>query len=59
MAKLGRKNVVALLQEGVELPTDILGIMYIPLDEGGAWKTLLARELRAAGYDIDLTRLLN
>jgi hypothetical protein len=33
--------------------------MYIPLDEGGAWKTLLARELRAAGYDIDLTRLLN
>jgi predicted nucleotide-binding protein len=59
MAKLGRKNVVALLQEGIELPTDILGIMYIPLDDGGAWKTLLARELQAAGYDIDLTRLLN
>lgn len=58
MAKLGRNNVVALLQEGVELPTDILGIMYIPLDEGGAWKTLVARELQAAGYDLDLTRLL-
>jgi predicted nucleotide-binding protein len=58
MAKLGRKNVVALLQEGVELPTDILGIVYIPLDDGGAWKTLLARELQAAGYDLDLRRLL-
>jgi predicted nucleotide-binding protein len=59
MAKLGRKNVVALVQEGVELPTDILGILYIPLDDGGAWKTLLARELQAAGYDLDLTKLLN
>jgi hypothetical protein len=47
------------VQEGVELPTDILGILYIPLDDGGAWKTLLARELQAAGYDLDLTKLLN
>ena len=36
----------------------ILGIVYIPLDDGGAWKTLLARELQAAGYDINLTKLL-
>ncbi len=59
MAKLGRNKVVALLQEGVELPTDILGVIYIPLDDGGAWKTLVARELQAAGYDLDLTRLLD
>jgi len=58
MASLGRKNVVALQQEGLELPTDILGIVYIPLDESGAWKTLLARELLAAGYEIDLGKLL-
>ena len=58
MAKLGRENVVALQQEGLEVPTDILGIVYIPLDDAGAWKTLLARELRAAGYDIDLSKLL-
>lgn len=58
MAKLGRQRVVALLQEGVEVPTDILGIVYIPLDEGGAWKTLLARELVAAGFDIDPRKLL-
>lgn len=58
MAKLGRKNVVALRQEGLEVPTDILGIVYIPLDDAGAWKTLLARELKAAGYDIDPGKLL-
>jgi predicted nucleotide-binding protein len=59
MAKLGRKNVVALKQEGVEVPTDILGVLYIPLDESGAWKTLLARELLAAGYEIDPKGLLS
>jgi hypothetical protein len=41
------------------VPTDILGILYIPLDDGGAWKTLLARELQAADYDIDLKKLLS
>jgi predicted nucleotide-binding protein len=58
MARLGRKRVVALLQEGVEVPTDILGIAYIPLDESGAWRTLLARELAAAGFEIDTRKLL-
>jgi len=57
MASLGRKGVVALRQEGVDVPTDILGIVYIPLDEGGAWKTLLARELAAAGFDLDPRKL--
>lgn len=36
MAKLGRQRVAALVQEGVEVPTDILGVGYIPLDQGGA-----------------------
>lgn len=58
MGKLGRPNVVALLQEGVEVPSDILGIAYLPLDDGDAWKTLLARELIAAGFEIDPTRLM-
>jgi predicted nucleotide-binding protein len=55
MARLGRKNVVALRQEGLELPTDILGVAYIPLDDGQAWKTLLARELQHAGIGIGPT----
>jgi predicted nucleotide-binding protein len=52
MASLGRQNVAALVQEGVEEPSDIKGIVYIPLDESGAWQTLLARELTAAGIEL-------
>jgi predicted nucleotide-binding protein len=59
MAKLGRKNVIALEQEGVEVPSDILGILYIPLDDSDAWKTLIARELIVAGYQIDPANLLD
>ena len=58
MAKIGRNRVAALLQEGVEVPTDILGIVDIPLDEGGAWRFLLARELIAAGFEIEVSKLI-
>lgn len=57
MASLERGGVAALVQEGVEVPSDMLGIAYIPLDEGGVWKSLLGRELAAAGFDIDLSEL--
>lgn len=58
MGKLGRKRVCALYQDGVELPSDYVGVLYIPLDAGDAWKTLLAKELKAAGYDVDLNKAL-
>lgn len=34
------------------------GLVYVPLDPGGGWKLQLARELRAAGFDVDLEELL-
>jgi predicted nucleotide-binding protein len=52
---LGRRRVVALYEEGVELPSDIAGVLYKPLT--GNWHTELARELRAANIDIDLSKL--
>jgi predicted nucleotide-binding protein len=54
VARLGRRNVCALVAEGVELPSDMQGIVYLTLDQGGAWKTLLARELKAGNIEIDL-----
>jgi predicted nucleotide-binding protein len=54
VGKLGRRRVCALYAEGVELPSDVSGIIYIELDRNGAWKMLLARELKAAGVEIDL-----
>jgi len=58
IAKLGRSRVCALHKASVELPSDFLGVIYISLDEGGAWRVLLAKELREAGFDVDLNAAL-
>ncbi len=55
---LGRKNVCALYVEGVELPSDLSGILYISFDGGEAWKFKLAKEIRASGIEIDLNLVI-
>tara|TARA_B110001469_G_C9607781_1_gene302249 strand:- start:247 stop:1044 length:798 start_codon:yes stop_codon:yes gene_type:complete len=54
MAKLGRKNVCALVKGEIETPNDISGVVYVELDEGGAWKTKINKELKACGYTITI-----
>lgn len=58
IGKLGRRNVSALVKGDVEIPNDISGIVYIPLDQPGAWRVALAKELRTAGYDVDMNRVV-
>jgi predicted nucleotide-binding protein len=58
VGKLGRRNVCALVAEGVELPSDVDGIVYVKLDPHGAWRMQLARELRAAGVEVDLNQVI-
>lgn len=56
---LGRSNVCALVKgEEVETPNDISGVVYTPLDDRGAWKMDLAKELKQAGYTVDLTNAI-
>lgn len=57
VAALGRKYHAVLYENGVELPSDYTGINYIALDPGGAWKTKLAREIQAVGFDVDFTNI--
>ncbi len=52
MAKLGRKNVCALVKGEIETPNDIAGVVYVDLDTFGAWKPELNKELIACGYKI-------
>lgn len=52
MAKLGRKNVCALVKGELETPNDISGVVYVGFDASGAWKMEVAKELRACGYEI-------
>ena len=56
-AALGRKRVCVLLKGGVERPSDYDGVIYIPFDDGEGWKLTLGRELKAAGFTVDLNRL--
>ncbi|PZP32461.1 MAG: DNA-binding protein [Roseateles depolymerans] len=58
IAKLGRSNVRALVKSGVEVPNDISGVVYVPLDEHGAWHLAVAKELRNACYDIDMNKVI-
>lgn len=57
-AALGRSRVCALYIGGVEIPSDFSGVLYHELDSGGAWRLMLARELKAGGLDIDMNRAL-
>jgi predicted nucleotide-binding protein len=52
MAKLGRKNVCALVKGEIETPNDISGVVYVGLDAAGAWKTEITKELNARGYNV-------
>jgi len=53
MAKLGRENVCSLVKGEIETPNDISGVVYVLLDEHGAWKINVAKELRTCGYAIN------
>lgn len=53
IGKLGRERVCPIYVEGVELPSDIHGVLYVPYDVGGNWKAALVKELVAAGIAVD------
>lgn len=54
MGTLGRHRVCVLHAGDLELPSDYSGVLYLPLDAGGAWRFLLAKEMKASGMQIDL-----
>ena len=56
IGKLGREHVCALVKEKVETPGDISGVVYVPMDDGGAWKMALAKEMDLAGLQIDYSK---
>ncbi|MGP5175104.1 TIR domain-containing protein [Psychrobacter immobilis] len=57
IGKIGRANVVALVKGDVEIPNDISGVVYKPMDTGGAWKYSIAKEMKSSGYDVDMNKI--
>jgi predicted nucleotide-binding protein len=53
VGKLRRENVCPILRGEVEIPTDILGAVYIPFrDKVSECKDKIRQELEATGYKI-------
>lgn len=55
LSKVKRENIIILheVNKDIEKPSDFNGIVYEPLDEYGAWKNKLIREMRGAGIYIN------
>lgn len=56
--RLGRSKVAVIHSEGVEIPTDYHGVVYIPLNAHEAWKLKMAKEIKAAGLSININKLV-
>lgn len=57
IGKLGRKKVFLLIENGVDKPGDLDGIVYVPIDDADGWKLKLVRELKVAGYHVTADNL--
>lgn len=58
MARLGRDKVCALRKGDVSIPSDFAGVVWEAMDDAGAWRQTLARELVAAGHTVDWNRVM-
>lgn len=57
MGALGRDKVCALKSGDVDIPTDFAGVVWTSMS--GEWKTVLARELKVAGYEVDWNKVMS
>ncbi|MCP1601275.1 putative nucleotide-binding protein [Aeromonas caviae] len=57
IGRLGRSRVAALVKGEIETPNDISGIVYTLIDNSGAWKMALFKELEDAGYIVNTKAL--
>jgi predicted nucleotide-binding protein len=58
VGKLGRAKVCVLHKGVVDIPSDFQGVIYVQMDEAGAWQTSLAREMKEAGIDVRPNKVL-
>jgi len=52
IAKLGREHVCPIYVDEVELPSDLLGVLWVRYDKNGEWRSQLAKEINAAGIKV-------
>ena len=55
MGKYTRDRVIIVAENGIEMPSDLAGVIYA---NGDAWKFDVCRELKALGFSIDTNKLM-
>jgi predicted nucleotide-binding protein len=58
LGKLGRDKVIGLVKGDIEVPSDYSGVLSVPIDEQGAWRFQLVKELKSVGYDVDANKAI-
>jgi hypothetical protein len=48
----------ALTRGAVEIASDYKGVIYVPFDEHSGWMLNVARNLKAAGFPVDIAKLV-
>ena len=58
IGKLGRDRVCAMIRGNVETPGDISGVVYTEMDQKGAWKMQLVKNMKAVGVNVDVDGII-
>lgn len=58
VGRLGRSRVCALYRGNVDILSDYDGVVYVSMEDAHGWRLMLAREIKAAGIDVDLNAAL-
>ncbi len=58
LGALGRNRVCALYKGEMEIPSDYQGVVYVSMDDAESWRLLVAREIRQAGLEVDLNKVI-
>lgn len=56
MGKLGRDHIVIIAESGIEMPSDLGGVVYT---DKTSWQIELLKELKAMGYKVSADKLLD
>jgi predicted nucleotide-binding protein len=59
LGKLGRSRVCALYKDGTDIPSDFQGVLFVLMDPAGAWRLLLAREMKQILPGVDLNKAID
>ena len=53
VGKLGRNRVCGMVKNQIDILANYSGVSYVPIDPAGAWKFLLIKQLKDAGFNVD------